>query len=199
MQPATIWAIVAAALALGTLIVGTVDAVGRDHIHKRQLLTHIATLGTLFLFSAGAGAAAVIAIRHYHDRNPESESKAANKAVNTQSDKAQVTHDNAPQYVPPTAAEQPPEKLEASLTHNETKQHDAVSDTNKHPTLTHIFKTIEGAPPLQQDIVAKQFIGVPISWDVELWSGYEIGKQTRISTRLCLVSSFAGNVGSWPV
>jgi hypothetical protein len=51
---------------------------------------------------------------------------------------------------------------------------------HKHLTPEYIQKIMEESPPLARDMVAKQFIGVPISWDGKLAGSSSIAGKTMI-------------------
>lgn len=167
------WSVLLAVVTIAALVIALVDTIGADHLHKRALLRRIATYTALILLAFTSG---WLSCRLYHQRDLDPKQDAANQTKKTQPDDAQITHEETPA----TTLEKPSkdavsDAVTKALKDLNTKtQRPSDPKTHKHPTPAFILKTIEAVPPVAQQKVKEQFIGIPISWDGRL-EGSESG------------------------
>jgi len=151
----------AVVVALCALVVAVVNATGKDHLQKRDLLIRagVLCLGVVIVFTGGW-------LTCWFTWFPTD-------GVNAQHERHELD----------TTKENP----KSIVVHGDTP-------SPKHPTPLHIKKTIKEAPPLARDTVAKQFEGVPVSWDVTLTHS-----KTRLDGSALILTQVDGYLIDFPV
>ena len=162
--------LIAIGLGVIAIVISFVDCIGADHLHKRALLIRIVVYLGFGVFTFGSG---WFAYREYHGGDLEPK-HAANKAEDAQPDK--VAHAK-PLPKPKT---KPSTKVKTPKVLDEPPKVVGDPTTHKHPTPAFILKTIEDAPPVAQQKVKEQFIGVPVSWDGRLTGSTKAGNTILI-------------------
>ncbi len=141
-----LWVIIPTLIAIVGVTVGIINAIGKDHEAKRNMLTRVGVIGAVFILVVLSGVMIwqLFSGRH-HDANLDADSDAGNKAQKAQANNTKIAHREAP--IP---AVKPAKYL-------------------KNPTPVHIYKTLKNTPPLSREAAAEQFIGAPVDWEGSMY------------------------------